>query len=198
MSAKKDSIDVVIKELDETNVAHIGQCDGEFVVDSRLALHVDDKTVRYEIVPVPRFTKRHEQDHDYATYVDVPDKTAFLAYVCGQIAGQIVLRRNWNGYAYVEDIVVDARFRKRGVGKALIARAKQWAKERNLAGFVLETQDVNVGACRFYASCGFELRGFDTHLYSGLDSGTDEVALYWYLVFEESDLSPVRKAEWTR
>jgi hypothetical protein len=48
---------------------------------------------------------------------------------------------------------------------------------------MLETQDNNVLGCRLYASCGFELRGFDTHLYKGLDPSSDEIALYWYLIF---------------
>jgi RimJ/RimL family protein N-acetyltransferase len=48
---------------------------------------------------------------------------------------------------------------------------------------MLETQDNNVPACRLYARCGFQLRGFDTHLYKGDDPSTDEIALYWYLVF---------------
>jgi hypothetical protein len=48
---------------------------------------------------------------------------------------------------------------------------------------MLETQDNNVAGCRLYANCGFELRGFDTHLYKALDPDTDEIALYWYLIF---------------
>jgi len=40
-----------------------------------------------------------------------------------------------------------------------------------------------VQACKLYESCGFELRGFDTHLYKAFDPATDEMALYWYLIF---------------
>ena len=48
---------------------------------------------------------------------------------------------------------------------------------------MLETQDNNVPACRLYERCGFQLRGFDTHLYKGHDPATGEIALYWYLTF---------------
>ena len=47
----------------------------------------------------------------------------------------------------------------------------------------LETQNINVAACRLYASCGFVLAGFDGCLYRGVMPGTRENALFWYLVF---------------
>jgi len=95
------------------------------------------------------------------------------------------MRKNWNKYAYIEDIAVDVMFRRRGIGKELISEAMRWAQERHLAGIMLETQNNNVGACKFYESCGFQLKGFDTYLYKGINSRTDEVALFWYLVFDE-------------
>jgi streptothricin acetyltransferase len=179
-------MEIVIKELDESNVGDIGKCDGEFIIDSKLILHVENNEIRYSIASVPSTKKRYgENNVDYTTYVDDPDRTAFLAYAGGQIAGQIILRKNWNKYAYIEDIAVDVRFRRKGIGGALIAQTKRWARKSHLPGVMLETQDNNVGACKFYESCGFELRGFDTHLYRGIDSGTDEIALYWYLVFKD-------------
>jgi streptothricin acetyltransferase len=186
---------VVIKELDERNVGDIGTCDGEFTVDSKLVLHAENNEIRYTTIRVPSFKKRYRQDEiDYAVYVDDPHKTAFLAYVNGQMAGHIILCKYWNRYAYIEDIVVDVAFRRRKVGRALIAQAKRWATERSLPGIMLETQDNNVAACRLYEGCGFQLRGFDTHLYKGIDSDTDEIALYWYLVFEAGSASQADEA----
>jgi ribosomal protein S18 acetylase RimI-like enzyme len=78
---------------------------------------------------------------------------------------------------------VEPDYRGQGVGYALIQRAVEWAKSTGLPGIMLETQDNNVAACRLYQRCGFELCGFDTHLYKGLDPATDEIALYWYLIF---------------
>jgi hypothetical protein len=45
-------------------------------------------------------------------------------------------------------------------------RAVSWANEQGLPGIRLETQSNNVGACRFYERYGFELAGYDRHLYS--------------------------------
>jgi ribosomal protein S18 acetylase RimI-like enzyme len=85
----------------------------------------------------------------------------------------------------VEDIVVDRQFRRRGVGERLMARAVMWAKEKGLAGIMLETQDNNVAACQLYEKWGFVLGGFDPYLYRGLERNKDESALYWYLVFDD-------------
>ena len=147
-------------------------------------------TIRYTIAEIPSTKKRYGKDNvDYTAYIDDPDKVVFLAYVEGQIAGQIILRKSWNRYAYIEDTAVDVKFRRRGIGKELISEAKRWAQERNLAGIMLETQNNNVTACKFYESCGFQLRGFDTDLYKGINRDTDEVALYWYLVLGETTLT---------
>jgi ribosomal protein S18 acetylase RimI-like enzyme len=156
-------------------------------------LFVEDGDIRYEVLQIPGTRKQYDVDDvDYATYIDNPDKTILLAYIGEQITGQIILRKNWNRYAYIEDIVVDAKFRRQGVGRALISQAALWARERELAGIMLETQDNNLGACRFYECCGFRLGGFDRYLYKGINRATDEVALYWYLLFEDSSLGGQR------
>jgi streptothricin acetyltransferase len=158
-----------------------GRCDGVFRVDSRLVLSVENGRVSYTVASTPPYEKRYPAEAvDYAAYIAQPDRAVYLAYVDGTVAGQIRLGPWWNKYGYVEDIVVDRHFRRQGVGRALLERAKQWALTAGLPGLMLETQDNNVAACQLYAHCGFELAGFDRRLYQGLHPGTDEMALYWY------------------
>ncbi|MEA3439973.1 MAG: GNAT family N-acetyltransferase [Chloroflexota bacterium] len=176
---------IEIFELNENNVTEVSKCSGEFVIDSKLVLSLVDNHIHYEIIDLPKRTKRYrERDVNYTTYINNPERTIFFAYIDSQIAGQIILTKYWNNYAYIQDIAVDVRFRRQGVGKALMERAKQWARKQNLPGIMLETQDINVAACKFYKSCGFKLRGFDTHLYKGIEHVSDEIALYWYYLFE--------------
>ena len=73
--------------------------------------------------------------------------------------------------------------RNQGVGHALMQKAITWARQKGFPGMMLETQNINVAGCRLYESCGFRLGGFHRHLYGGLHPGTDEIALYWYLLF---------------
>jgi streptothricin acetyltransferase len=105
-----------------------------------------------------------------------------MAYVGNQCIGQIRLRRNWNKYCYIEDIAVSNQYRGIGLGRKLINTAIQWAKDGKMLGLMLETQDTNLAACRFYHRCGFKLGGVDTMLYSN-NPNRDEIALFWYMQF---------------
>jgi streptothricin acetyltransferase len=177
-------MNITLQQLDERNFCDVNRCDGTFSVDSMLVLRAENDLVRFTIVRVPPYQKRYPAEElDYTTYLHHPDKAIFLAYAGGQLAGQIIVRKNWNHYAYIEDLVVDAGFRREGVGRALLQHAVIWARAQQLAGVMLETQNNNVAACRLYESSGFQLAGFDRCLYQGLHPGTDEIALYWYLVF---------------
>jgi ribosomal protein S18 acetylase RimI-like enzyme len=177
-------MDITIEEFGAHNRADLNRCDSSFTVDSKLVLQAENGIPSYSIVSVPPYTKRYPRHEiELASYLAQIDKGIYFAYTAGQLAGELILFKNWNGYAYIDDIVVDARFRRRGIGRALIQQAIDWAKERQLPGIMLETQNINVAACRFYQRCGFVLGGFDRYLYSGLNPETEETALYWYRLF---------------
>ncbi|MDA1348699.1 MAG: GNAT family N-acetyltransferase [Chloroflexi bacterium] len=76
------------------------------------------------------------------------------------------------------DIRVDPNYRRGGVGSKLLARAASWARDRNCQRLKIETQNINVAACRFYARQGCELRGIHPGVYAELPN---EVMLLWYL-----------------
>lgn len=174
-----------VKELDENLLKDLNRIENESDIDARLVLRFEDNRLSYTAVSIPHRVKQNPQDeYDYSGYPGDPDKTAFLAYMDSQVAGEIVLRKNWNKYALVEWIGVDRKFRRKGIGRALISQAQRWAKGKKLPGIMLETQDINVVACRFYESCGFVLKGFDTGLYAANDRFRDEIALFWYLDVE--------------
>ena len=174
---------ITIEEYSAQNHRDLNRCDASFTVDAKLVLHGRDDSLSYTVVSIPPYTKHYPPQDEHTTYLAQRDKGIFLAYVDGQLAGQIVIFKNWNGYAYVDDLAVDSAKRRCGVGRALMQQAITWAKARQLPGIMLETQNVNVAACRFYEQCGFVLGGFDRFLYRGLDPKTEEIALYWYLLF---------------
>jgi ribosomal protein S18 acetylase RimI-like enzyme len=177
-------MDITLQDLSAQSSHDLNRCDGAFTVDSKLVLRAENDVISYTVVDVPPYQKRYPPTYtDYRAFLGQLDKAIFFAYVDGELAGQIILFRNWNGYAYIDDIVVDAGYRRRGVGRALINQAIAWAKSRELPGIMLETQNINVAACLFYQHCGFQIGGFDRYLYRGLDADTDEIAIYWYLTF---------------
>ncbi len=177
-------MEISLREIDKDNLHDANKCDAAFTVDSKLVLRAEDGVIHYSVVSVAVYRKQYVfETKDYSVYISNPDKIVYFAYADGHLAGQINITKHWNAYAWIDDFTVDARFRRRGIGRAMMRKAVDWAKEKNLPGIMLETQDVNVPACRFYEKFGFALRGFDTHLYKGLTPSTDEIALYWYLIF---------------
>ena len=177
-------MEIIIREMDEQTIQNVDRCDNTFIVDSQLILSAKNGRISYSIVSVPPREKSYPPEpKDYRAYLNAPDKVIFFAYADGELAGQIRILKWWNAYAYIDDIAVEPRFRKHGVGRALLLRAVDWASSKGFPGVMLETQNINVPACRLYQSCGFELDGFDRNLYKGLNPSTDEIALYWYLIF---------------
>ncbi len=140
-----------------------------------------DWSYREQLLEIPS-EKRYPQDElVLSDYIDSPDRAIFLAYEEGTAVGRIVLRRNWNKNAFVEDLEVRKNARGKGLGSALLLRADTWAREQGLCGVMLETQDSNLLACRFYAKNGFRLGGVDTYLYRNFDEPyRSERAVFWY------------------
>ena len=71
--------------------------------------------------------------------------------------------------------------RRSGIGTALFRRVADWAKERGCRQLKIETQDINVPACRFYEKQGCVLGGVNRFAYAGCREVADEVMLFWYL-----------------
>lgn len=179
-------MEITIEGFDAHNRLALNRCDGAFMVESKLILHAAQGAPTYTLVSVPPYLKRYPPSQISDEVIDAAslaalNKAIFFAYGDGELAGQIILSQSWNGYAYMDDIAVDSRFRQCGIGRALIQQAIVWAKANELPGIMLETQNTNVAASLFYQHCGFELGGFDRYLYRALDPNSDEIALYWYL-----------------
>ncbi|PTM59902.1 GNAT family N-acetyltransferase [Desmospora activa] len=180
-------MDILIRKMTAADQGRWAEIDDSFTVDSTLVLTLKENEIGYTVKELPAYEKSYAsdvEDTDYSRYIDNPDQAVYLAFAANQAVGQMVLKRNWNQYAYVEDLKVDNDFRGYGIGRQCIEQAKHWARERGMPGIMLETQSNNVSACKFYESCGFIIGGFDLCLYKGIHPQSEEVAVYWYLMFE--------------
>ncbi|MFD7624871.1 GNAT family N-acetyltransferase [Streptomyces sp. NPDC059851] len=83
----------------------------------------------------------------------------------------------WNRRLTIEDIEVAPDHRGRGVGRALIGQAADFARERGAGHIWLEVTSVNAPAIHAYRRMGFAFCGLDTSLYQGTAS-EGEQALY--------------------
>ena len=81
-----------------------------------------------------------------------------------------------NDLAVLWDIRVSPAARGRGVGCALFVAAEQWAMGQGCRELRVETQDVNVPACRFYLAMGCALRSVHRDVYPECPH---EVQYFW-------------------
>ena len=75
------------------------------------------------------------------------------------------------------DIRVGPERRREVVGSALFQSVVDWAQAKKCRWLKVETQNINLPACRFYARQGCELRAIHRDAYHELP---DEVQLLWY------------------
>ena len=175
-----------IEAASEENLHNIGLANEPFVLFGRLVPSLENGrwTCREELWPETKTKLYPGDEEDWTRYLHTDERTIFFAFLDETCVGQVVLRRDWNRYAIIEDICVARAARRKGVGQALLARAAQWARQQNLAGLALETQDNNLGACRFYQRCGMQIGAVNTMLYRNFPPPwSEEIAIYWYLKF---------------
>ena len=80
--------------------------------------------------------------------------------------------------AVIWDLRVHTDRRRWGAGSRLFRRAAQWARGKGCRRLKIETQNINVRACKFYAGQGCYLGGIHPSIYDELPH---EVQLLWYL-----------------
>jgi GNAT superfamily N-acetyltransferase len=78
--------------------------------------------------------------------------------------------------AVLWDLRVDTEHRGRGIGRQLFESALAWARGQNCDRLEIETQNTNVGACKFYARQGCELIAINAKAYP---SSSHETQLIW-------------------
>lgn len=104
-------------------------------------------------------------------WLEDSDRDAYLAWLDGQLAGQMLVEAWEYGLARVRDVRVALSLRRRGVGESLLALAEEWARAKHFGGLCAETQDGNASACQFLSACGFALGGVDTLRYAARAQG---------------------------
>lgn len=137
-----------------------------------------------------------ERPQRWARRFDVRNWRVFEARSGGQLVGGAVVAWDTPGVNMLEgrrdlavlwDIRVAPGARGHGVGAALFRAAEAWARERGCRWMKIETQNINVPACRFYTRMGCELGAIDRFAYPGLPG---EARLLWYLDLRASASQP--------
>jgi len=103
---------------------------------------------------------------------------SYGAFAGDRMVGALLMeRRTWNDTLHIEDLEVMPDWRRRGVGRLLMAKADEVARELGVRAISLESQNTNVPAIRFYRRCGYEVDCVDLSLYTNSDARNGEVAI---------------------
>jgi GNAT superfamily N-acetyltransferase len=121
----------------------------------------------------------------WATQFDVARWGLLSAWINGRQVGGAVLAWRTPGLDLLErredrvivwDLRVAPEHRGAGVGRVLWEGCEAWARRRGAVELLVETQDTNPGACRFYAARGCRLAAANEDIYLEFP---DELQVLW-------------------
>jgi ribosomal protein S18 acetylase RimI-like enzyme len=144
-----------------------------------------------EPVPIsPSYVKDYDtyaggHPTEWPTRFDISTWVILAAYLDGiRVAGaaaaldhsRVELARDAGELGLLWDLRVAPAMRHRGIGSALLRAVEAAALRRGVPALRVETQQVNVPACRFYQRHGFVVERVTPAAYASLP---DEVQLLW-------------------
>jgi ribosomal-protein-alanine N-acetyltransferase len=90
----------------------------------------------------------------------------FVAEEEGKIVGfSRVHFYRWNKSAYVINLLVDAGYRRRGIGSLLLRTMEEFARENGARVIMFDTAIDNIPALNLYFKNGFKICGYNEKLY---------------------------------
>ncbi|MBK9125627.1 MAG: GNAT family N-acetyltransferase [Chloroflexi bacterium] len=148
----------------------------------RVTWHESDDRVMFQLdlepLPAPYVKRFDLEDRDYYDAI-VRDGHSFGAYDGDVLAGiGLADVHLWNRTFWIHELHVVPAHRGRGIGRALIEALAQRATTVECRTMIVETQNTNVPAIRFYRRVGFRIEAVDVSLYTNNDLTDGEVAVY--------------------
>jgi GNAT superfamily N-acetyltransferase len=192
---KSLSMNIELSEVPINSVAELERVPISFTVDRVCdVLPVSNGLVGFVLLERPikmPYVKSYDGIHgegpaQWASRFNISNWGFIRAQSNGRLIGGAVIAVRTANVAMLEarmdlavlwDIRVSPDVRGQGVGSALFRAVEAWAVARGCRQLKIETQNINVGACRFYARHGCVLGEVQRSAYPHLP---DEVQLLWY------------------
>ncbi|MBI4927249.1 MAG: GNAT family N-acetyltransferase [Anaerolineae bacterium] len=104
---------------------------------------------------------------------------SFGAYEADRLVGLLIAEVHaWNHSLWVWEFHVDQAYRGQGLGRQLMERAAEAARQAGLRTIVCETQNTNAAAIHAYRKLGFRVEGVDISYYTNQDYPDGEMAVF--------------------
>jgi len=181
---------VTITEHGIEIVAEYASIETHFTVNERLRIVEGEHGFELNSVPIEPWTKNYDyfccdRPAMWKRRFDTSNWKIFLSRDAGQRTGGAVVA--WktpnldmlggrSDTACLWGIRIAPAHRGRGMGHRLFSAVEEWARNHEVRRLVVETQDINVPACRFYAAQGCSLIAVNPEAYP---PDIDEVQLIW-------------------
>jgi len=162
-------MNIEISEAPITAVMELARVPIAFNVDRVFDVAAQDHDVGGFVLSERRLDVSYVKDYDaidgegptqWAQRFEISDWGLIMAHSTGRLVGGAVMAFNSVGVSMLEgrkdltvlwDIRVSPEVRGQGVGSGLFRAAEVWSIERGCRRLKVETQNINVPACRFYA-----------------------------------------------
>lgn len=93
-----------------------------------------------------------------------------VAVYAGQPVGYVCVTEQLSeGSAWIRDLVVGEKMRRKGIATGLALAAKDWAIQRGYRRIILEMQSKNQPAIRLATRLGYEFCGYNDQYYANQD-----------------------------
>ena len=147
--------------------------------------------ITFEEVPVTPYVKDlsiYERATEYENQFDISTWHFFMAFEDGKAVGALTLTGptpnlymlfGMKEACVLWDIRVDDEHKHQGIGQKLFDEAKRVAMTEGYKRMIIECQNNNVAACRFYKKQGAELTKIDMNAYCSEPGLENEVQLIW-------------------
>lgn len=137
----------------------------------------------YEDEGVERWVKRFNT-HNWGFFLAVDEAKTIGGATVAFDTPEVNMLDGRRDLAVLWDLRIHPDFRHKGVGTEIFRNVVEWSRKRRCKQLKIETQNINVPACRFYAKMGCRLGAINRYGYYGHPQVGHEVMLFWYLDLE--------------
>ena len=142
------------------------------------------------VTPYVKDLSQYERAVEYEQHFDLTHWRFFMAFDGAKPVGALTLAGYTEGMNMLSgrtdacvlwDIRVNDGYKHRGIGQRLFDMAVVEARQRGYRQMIIECQNNNVPACKFYQKQGAVLGKIDMYAYYADPEIREEVQLIWYL-----------------
>ncbi len=189
------SMKINIQEIAIEQVEKLAEISIAFEVKHILSPIDTDNGLRGIVLKETPVTTPYIKDYDadpkegptqWSLYFDLSNWGFLVVEVDNELIGGAVIAYRTKGLHMLEkrqdlavlwDIRIHPDYRKQGLGSVLFREVEAWARAHHCTHLKVETQNINLPACKFYAGQGCELGAINRYAYKG---HPDEIQLLWY------------------